>query len=303
MIEEDIITKIFIDCDDFYKIFEEKYRKHLIEDKKDGKTKRNRTTNLTISEMMAIEIYYQKSGYKCFKYFYEKCEKELKIYFPKLISYKRFVNLKVRILPYLIAFMHYFRRGENTGIAFIDSTTIKVCDNKRIYSNKVFQGLAKLGKSSMGWFYGFKLHLVVNDKGEILGFSFTPGNVSDINENTILNITKNITGKLFGDRGYISQKLFKTLYSKGLQLITRIRKNMKNRLMPLIDKILLRKRAIIETINDELKNIYDLEHTRHRSPINAMVNWLGALIAYSYRKNKPSLHIKDEFDQLFIAAA
>jgi IS5 family transposase len=153
----------------------------------------------------------------------------------------------------------------------------------------------------MGWFYGFKLHMVINDSGEILGFTFTPANISDVDTKSVLQITKDITGKLFGDKGYISKRLFELLYERGITLITKIRKNMKNKLLPLIDKILLRKMAIIETVNDELKNIYNLEHTRHRSPINAMVNWLGALIAYTYRQKKPSLKINSLEGEVLVA--
>ena len=98
-------------------------------------------------------------------------------------------------------------------------------------------------------------------------------------------------GKLFGDKGYISKALFETLWADGLHLITRLKKNMKNHLMPMIDKILLRKRALIETINDQLKNISQIEHTRHRSVANFMVNLLAGLIAYTYQPRKPSLNI------------
>ena len=298
MIDEDMITQIFVKCDDFVKKFNEKYKKYLLPSKKEKK--RNKQSSLTISEVMTILIYYHKSGYKCFKYYYLNSYFELKTYFPKLVSYKRIVNMMKEVLVYLMAFMLFARRGKNTGIAFIDSTSIKVCDNKRIHSNKVFKDLAKRGKTSKGWFYGFKLHLVVNELGEILGFSFTPANVSDTNQDIVLQITKDFQGKLFGDKGYISKKLFEILYKKGIQLITKIRKNMKNKLIPLMDKLLLRKRAIIETINDELKNIYDLEHTRHRSPVNAMVNWICALIAYSFRKKKPSIRNKVEIKNLLL---
>ena len=95
-------------------------------------------------------------------------------------------------------------KGEITGISFFDSTSIKVCHNKRISRNKVFKGLAKLGKTTTGWFYGFKLHLVINDKGEILAFQLTPGNVSDVS--MLETLSSGLWGKLFGDKGYISEK-------------------------------------------------------------------------------------------------
>jgi len=154
----------------------------------------------------------------------------------------------------------------------------------------IFKGLAKRGKSSTGWFYGFKLHLIVNEVGEIINFAFTPGNVDDRNEEIMQTLTQDVFGKLFGDKGYLSKKLFEMLWDDGIQLITKIKKNMKNKLMSLMDKLLLRKRALIESINDQLKNISQLEHTRHRSPINAMVNWVAALVAYSYQPKKPSIN-------------
>ena len=144
----------------------------------------------------------------------------------------------------------------------------------------------------MGWFYGFKLHLIVNEKGEILSFQITAGNVSDIHP--VKSLAKDLWGKLFGDRGYISSKLFKELFQKNIQLITRIKSNMKNKIMDIKDKLLLRKRSIIETINDQLKNISQIEHTRHRSPCNFLINLLSGLIAYCHQKKKPSLKISEK---------
>jgi hypothetical protein len=196
--------------------------------------------------------------------------------------------MSMAVFP-LFGFLKSCRYGDCTGISFIDSTTLKVCNNRRISSHKVFKDSASRGKSSMGWFYGFKLHLVVNEYGEILSFQFSKGNLDDRNIDVIKSLTKNLNGKLFGDRGYISDKLIKMLYLDGIHLITKLRKNMKNKLMLVMDKILLRKRAIIESINDILKNCCQIEHTRHRSPINFLANLLAGLIAYTYREKKPSL--------------
>ena len=138
---------------------------------------------------------------------------------------------------------------------------------------------------------------MVNDRGELLAFQITPGNVDD--RRPVDELTQGLTGKLVGDRGYISQQLFKVLWDRGLQLITKLRKNMHNKLRPLADKLLLRKRALIETINDQLKNLVQIEHTRHRSLVNAMVNVLAALVAYSHQPCKPSLNLsKNELNLL-----
>ena len=188
----------------------------------------------------------------------------------------------------LCVYLHT-RKGQATGIAFIDATSLVVCHNRRIQSHKVFKQVARRGKTSVGWFYGFKLHLVVNDRGELLAFHITPGNTDD--RQPVPRLVKGLTGKLFGDRGYISQKLFEALLEQNLQLITKLRKTMRNKLLPLADKLLLRKRALIETINDQLKNISQIEHTRHRSGINAMVNLLAGLVAYTHQPKKPSLEL------------
>ena len=146
------------------------------------------------------------------------------------------------------------------------------------------------GKNSVGWHYGFKLHLIINDRGELLAFKLTPGNTDD--RKPVPDLTKDLVGKLFGDRGYISQELFEELYERGLKLITRYKKKMKQKLVKLIDKILLRKRSLIETVNDQLKNISQIEHLLHRSVWNFLVNLFAGLIAYTYLPKKPSLDLK-----------
>jgi hypothetical protein len=184
--------------------------------------------------------------------------------------------------------------GECTGITYVDSTPIRVCNKKRIKRNKVFKDIAAVGKSTMGWFYGFKLHLIVNEKGDILNFVITQGNVDDrapLNDSKFLS---KIKGKLYGDKGYISAKLTQLLFVDGVQLITGIRDKMKNCLLELKDKILLRKRSIIETINDELKNICQVEHSRHRSFENFISNLISGLIAYSFFPKKPAIRFDVE---------
>ena len=141
----------------------------------------------------------------------------------------------------------------------------------------------------MGWFYGFKLHLIINEQGEILSFCLTSGNVDDRNEAVMDSLTKEIFGKLFADRGYISQELFEKLLKKDITLVTRAKKNMKNKLMNLYDRLMLRKRTVIESVNDFLKNICEIEHSRHHSITNFLVNLLSALAAYSFLPKKPSI--------------
>ena len=200
----------------------------------------------------------------------------------------------------MVIFLKMIRLGNCTGISIVDSTPLRVCNNKRIFNHKVFDGIAQRGKSTMGYFFGFKLHLVINDKGEILNFVITPGNVDDREPLKNSDFLKTIFGKLFADKGYIGQKLFEQLFIDGIQLITGLKRNMKNCLMSMNDKILLRKRSIIETINDELKNICQIEHSRHRSFGNFLTNLISGLLAYSFLPKKPSIKydVEPTFGQL-----
>ena len=284
--DNDIIS-LFCDIDDFCIVFEPQFNRWLLQD---GSKKRIRKSNLILSEVMTITIWFHASGYRTFKDYYKKeVTPHLQWAFHNLVSYNRFVELMSQALFPLCCYL-LTRKGKCSGISFIDSMPIAVCHNRRISSNKVFSDSAQRGKNSIGWFYGFKLHLIVNDQGELLAFHFTPGNVDD--RQPVPDMVKGLFGKLFGDKGYISQKLFDLLFGQGIQLITKLRKNMKNKLMPLFDKLMLRKRAIIETINDQLKNISQIEHSRHRSVTNFLVNAVSALIAYTHKEKKPSLNIR-----------
>jgi len=286
---EDSITRIYCDVDDFCKALEGYCRAHLLPGGKAPKWFPE--SCLSLSEVMTIILLFHLSGYRCFKWYYQGyvCV-HMRDFFPETVSYNRFVELMGYALLPLLIYTQGFRRGKCTGISFIDSTPLKVCHIRRIYSHKVFKTCAAQGKSSTGWFYGFKLHLVINDMGEICSFCLTPGNIDDRNIDVIGRLCRELSGKLFGDRGYICQELFERLYRQGIQLITRLRKNMKNKLMDMSDRILLRKRAVIESVNDFLKNVCQVEHSRHRSIINFLVNLLAALSAYSFLPHKPSIH-------------
>jgi hypothetical protein len=281
------LLELFVNVDDFCQIFLPVWEKKLLAD---GSKKRCRAGQLRISEIMTILIYFHQSHYRNFKAYYtEHVCQQLKAEFPNLVSYERFVVLMPSVFGPLSAYLKSLY-GNCSGISFVDSTALEVCDSHRIHNHKVFEGVAKRGKGSMGWFFGLKLHLIVNDRGEILACQITPGNVDD--RKPVPALCKRLFGKLVADRGYISQPLFKQLLETfNVQLITRLKKNMKNRLMALIDKLLLRKRAIIESVVDQLKNISQIEHTRHRSPINAFINIIAGLIAYCHQPKKPSLNI------------
>lgn len=252
-----------------------------------------RKPDLSDSEIMTIVIFYHWSGYKNFQYYYEQMvEKVLIQYFPKVPTYHRFIELIPRQTIKLYVFLKVLTFvSKRTGIYFIDSKKLPVCDNRRIHSNKVFEGFAKRGKSSTGWFYGLKIHLVINELGQIVNFMLTPASVADNNENLLKKMLKGLKGKCFGDKGYIS-KLFSFFYEQGLQLVHKVRANMKNQIMNLNDKINLKKRALIESVNDILMTVFDIEHTRHRNPINAIAHTFGALIAYCFYDEKPAIFIQ-----------
>ncbi len=282
----DSLLELFCDVDDFCQEFLPIWNQQLFSS---GEKQRQRARSLTMSEIMIILIAFHQSHYRDFKAYY--CEHVLKNWtaeFPGLVSYTRFIEYVPSVLIPLMVFLRTCCLGRCSGISFIDSTSLDVCLNQRIHSHKVFAGLAARGKTSTGWFFGFKLHLVVNDQGELLAVCITPGNVDD--RKPVPRLAKKLFGKLFGDQGYISQPLANTLRQMvDLQLITKLRNNMKNQLMLLTDRLLLRRRAIIETIIDQLNNISQIEHSRHRSISNFFVNVLCGLIAYSRRSSKPSL--------------
>lgn len=285
------LTEIFVSVDDFHKQFNQEVKKFQLSA---GTKIRNRSFTMSVSEVMTIMIFFHLSGFRNLKHFYLfYVKKHLQSEFPKTVSYNRFVELAQTALLPLTIYLNTQKLGQCTGISFIDSTPLHVCHNKRIHCHKVFREFASRGKCSLGWFFGFKLHLVVNDKGELLNFAITQGNIDDRDPLISGRLLKNICGKLFGDKGYLSQKLFELLFINGIHLITKIRNNMKNTLMNINDKILLRKRALIETIHDELKNICQIEHSRHRSFINFLTNLISGLIAYSFLPKKPA--IKCEF--------
>jgi hypothetical protein len=282
------VLEVFCAVDDFCLGFEATWQQRCLSD---GTKRRLRTRELALSEIMTILILFHQSHYRTFKAFYtEHVCVHLRSEFPGLVSYTRFVEFFPSALVPLLVYLHSCM-GRCTGVSFLDSTKLAVCHNRRIAQHRVFRGLAARGKTSIGWFFGFKLHLVFNDCGELLTFHLTPGNIDD--RAPVPQFAKQLFGKLFGDKGYLSKSLRRELQERfGVELITPRRKNMKKQSLPLVDKLRLRKRAIVETIIDQLKNVSQIEHTRHRSPVNFLVNVICGLIAYCHQPKKPSLQLK-----------
>ena len=288
------LEQLFCEIDDFCHGFEAVFKSKLISEQP---RKRLRKSNLSLSEVITIIVYFHQSSYRTFKDFYQK--NILKYHnhdFPCLVSYNRFVELMSYTLIPLIYYLNT-RKRQCTGISFIDSMGIPICHNKRAKRNKVFSGLSGWGKSSVDWYFGFKLHLIINDQGELLAFQITPGNIDE--RKPVPTLAKDLWGRLFGDKGYISQDLFQKLFDNNLKLVTPFKKNMNNKLVELWSKLMLRKRSLIETVNDQLQNISQLVHSRHRSVSNFRVNVIAGLIAYTWQDKKPSLKLdKDELSSL-----
>ena len=284
MISTDKVTEIFCLIDEFSKEFEHFIQKSLIG------VKSKRPSTMSSSEIMTIIVLFHTGCFRNFKHFYiGYVQKHMQNEFPNTVSYNRFTELMQNNLLPLTMFLKTCCLGNCTGISFVDSTPVRVCKNKRIKRNRVFKDIANIGKSTMGWFYGFKLHLIINDKGEILNFSITQASTDDREPLKTQSFIKKLFGKLYADKGYIGKELMLNLFNDGIHLITHIKNNMKNSLMTMRDKILLRKRSVIETVNDELKNMCQIEHSRHRSLGNFLTNLISGLIAYYFFPKKPSI--------------
>lgn len=282
------LLELFCNIDDFWQEYEPIWHQSLLESEDRC---RRRTSRMCMSEMMTIVVHFHQKRFRDFKTYYtDYVMTNLQAEFPTLVSYTRFIQLMPRILVALCAYLQQCY-GRCTGLSFVDSSALQVCHNRRISQHRVFDGVAQRGRTSVDWFYGFKLHLIVNDRGEILRCCVTPGNIDD--RRPVPKLARQVFGKLFADKGYISQSLTRQLLEDyDLHLVTKLRSNMKNRLMDEMDKFFLRKRAILESIYDQLKNISQVEHTRHRSLTGFMTNLLAGLIAYCHQPKKPSLNLQ-----------
>jgi hypothetical protein len=291
MIFNDKITEIFCVVDDFCKEMIQILDDNSIQDDNLVK-KRKRACKMSDSEVITIMVLFHLKGYRSLKHFYVNYVKlHMQSEFPQTLSYNRFVELQSKSVLPMVMFLQTCCLGKCSGISFLDSTVLKVCHHKREKQNKVFKGTATKGRGTMGWFFGFKLHIIINERGEIIDFLITQGNVDDRQPLKDKRFHDRVFGKIFADRGYIGKELFEALFVDGIHLVTRIRKNMKNALIHIYDKLMLRKRAVIESVNDILKNQCQIEHTRHRSFDNFITNLVSGLIAYAFYPTKPNINI------------
>ena len=284
------ILTLFCKIDDFFLAYEKWQATHCLPKETPLET-RGRPRKLHPSEVMTILIAFHQSGYRTFRHFYQR---HVCVYycaeFPNLVSYTRFVQLKEEVLTVLTFYLSA-HLGTCSGISFVDSTRLRVCDNRRISSHRVFAREAGCSKTSMGWFYGFKLHLLINDSGEILDVELTPGNTDD--RRPLPKFAEGLHGSLYADKGYISKDLRALLRGQGVDLVYKVRKNMDPLDLSVSDEVLLKKRMLIESVINILKTQTQLEHTRHRNYVNFQVNVISALIAYQLLENKPSLNFSE----------
>lgn len=282
------LEELFCHVDDFCQAFEPVWHRQLLS--YNLKT-RQRKRSLALSEIMTLLIGFHQSHYRNFKaYYLQHVCRYWRAAFPKLVSYHRFVEWTPSCLFPLCCYLKSCF-GSCTDISFVDATSLKVCHNRRIWQHRVCKDTAARGKTSVGWFYGYKLHLGVSERGDLLNITLTPGNTDD--RKPVMDLLSVLHGKVFADRGYVSKKLAKQLLDAfNIEFFAKLRRNMKNKLMRLTDKLLSHKRSIVETVIDQLKNISQIEHSRHRSPVNCWVNIICGLIAYCHQPKKPGLHLE-----------
>ena len=283
----DRLVEDFCQFDDFCQAFEPRWETRLLPEAAPSARHRGPKPGLADSEIITILVLYHSSHFKNFKTFYEGIVLALlRPAFPKAPCYARFIALTSHVWVPLTVFL-LSRMGRRTGIYYVDSTALPVCHNRRIGRHKVFAALAERGKTSLGWFFGFKLHLVFNHEREIVALKLTSGNVNDTTP--VPDLTQDLIGKLFGDKGYVGKNLAQTLLRRGLVLMTRVRRNMKRLPVSFLDKALLNGRNIVETIIGHIKEFSSLRLPKHRSVFNAFTHIIAAVVAYQINPLPPKL--------------
>ena len=279
------LTEIYINCDDFCK----ELSAYELSQNCEHTTLVANQSGLSTSEMMSIVIFYHHSGMRCFSWYYQQVlQKHFLSYLPELCSYNRFIQKLPRLFFPLYAFLLAHRLSYATEGNYIDATKLVVCHNKRIFNHQVFKGFASRGKSSTGWFFGFKLHAIINSNGQLVVAHITTGSVADNNQELLKAFSQRFQGFLYGDKGYISA-IKAELAENGMILIHKNRKNMNKQPLTPEQKYYLKYRGLIESAFDLMKNYCDIEHSRHRSTKNFLVNLVAGLVAYTYLDHTPTI--------------
>ena len=281
----DRLVEDFCQFDDFCQAFCPCWETRLLRQGAQPARKRGPRAGLADSEIMTILVLYHSSRFRHFRAFYEGVVLTLlRSAFPKAPCYARFIALTNHVWVPVTVFL-LTRMGRKTGIYYIDSTALPVCHTRRIDRHRVFAGLAGRGKTSLGWFFGFKLHWVFNHQRQIVALKLTPGTVNDTTP--VPQLTRDLIGKLFGDKGYLGQDLAHRWLRRGLVLMTRVRRNMKRLPVSFLDKALLNGRNIVETIIGHIKEFSSLRLPKHRSVLNAFTHLTAAIVAYQLNPLPP----------------
>ena len=281
----DRLVEDFRQFGDFCQAFGPHWQARLLSQEAQPAKKRGPQAGLADSEIMTILVLYHSSQFRHFRTFYAGVVLSLlRAAFPKAPCYARFIAVTKQVWVPLTVFL-LSRMGRRTGIYYIDSTPLPVCHPRRINRHRVFAGLAERGKTSLGWFFGFKRPRAFNHDRQIVALTLTPGNVHDTTP--VPALTQGLAGKLFADKGYVGKDLAQRLRRRGLILMTRMRRNMKRLPVSFFDKALLNGRNIVETIIGHIKEFSSLRLPKHRSVCNAFTHLTAAIVAYQINPLPP----------------
>lgn len=241
-----------------------------------------KTRNLSLAELVTLVLFKQFTGHKTWKAFYRYIKTYHSQDFPQLPEYQNFVGAMNALSPYAMimttAFCSFFRKQTKTQeLKIADSTKLAVCNIKREFSHKVCKGLARKSKSTMGWFYGFKLHIVCNQLMQILECTILTATVDD--RAALELIWAHIFGLIVADAGYLGKNRADKARAHGKILFTAVKANMK-KLMTDWQHDLLKARQIIETVFSVLKLRLGIETSLPRSPLGYFAHYAWCLAAY-----------------------
>lgn len=280
-------TELFCVIDDFFLKFESVYWEFL---KQNSRCLRIRPAQLSISEIIFIAIWYKTSHFNNFKAFFTSLKHDKWHLFKSLPCYQRMIYL---VNTHQLALHFALMKGHQSAYLWIDSTTLVVCKNQRIQRHKSLSAIATRGKSSMGWFFGCKLHLLMNQSGEIVNTALSNGHIADIK--IVERLVEGLAAKLYADRGYISHNLKTKLNDQDIDLITHHRKNMRFIQLSKADEYHLKQRNKIETLFSLLKGTYNLVTSKARSVAGYLAGVYASLCAYQLcHQNKPMIRIMEK---------
>ena len=279
--EWETLYHIFDQIDNLLKTMSTSLRRKLLSDLR---PKGGRPPGLSLQAILALGIFRFATGVKDVKHFHRKLLSSYSEELGRIPNYGNFNTLMNQATPYVIFLLQwicYLNKSKQDGLTFMDSTSLKVCENKRIFDHQVCEGLAERGKSSMGWFFGFKLHVVCDSLGRLASLLLTPGNTDD--RKFVLKLLKGLKGLCIADAGYVSKKLMQELYQQGLLLLTDVRNAMK-RLMTETQHALLKQRQRIEGVFSCLKHRLKAEASIARSPLGYLSRCLYACLTFALSK-------------------